>query len=553
VNNGNSQYSPFKIIITPEKLSNNTIDVKIKILRDPADVTTFNNLKLRIALTEKQVYVVNPSCCTNGETHFYSVCRKMLPDGYGFTFEIPAPGDSVEMSYQYIPSAEFLNAVNLDSIRVAAFLQDHCTKEVYQSEMTDLISADRVNAAFSLTDNLGASPLQVDFTDYSTASGSNNIVSWEWDFNNDGTIDSNVPNPTWTYDDEQSYTVSLTVSDGTQQHTRKIENCVTVLGTTADILVVNGIAYATYGAQMKNLYDSSACFGSHEVDLWDLFGDQCYNWATNSQIKSVRMYSRDIPASILKLYDKVIWLGNSYSGDEVFFNADQVLEYIANGGNFLLATREGGDFLKPVLKTYCGITSISGLSSLPKLISMDDSLVNVQAVGTNDRNQFVQLDASSEAIPIFDDNAATNFIAGFRIKKLNEGAFIYIAGRPYRFVNSALYHNYNYIIKNYMTSPPTDNEEQLNSNIPVEYELAQCYPNPFNPSTRINYSLPSSGNVTLKVYDVIGNVVATLVDEYKNEGVYELNFNASSLASGIYFYRLSVNEFSDVKKMILIK
>ena len=91
-----------------------------------------------------------------------------------------------------------------------------------------VVTSDRVNAAFHVDETLGASPFIVDFIDYSTATGSTSITSWEWDFNNDGTIDSNDPNPQWTYIDEQSYTVKLTVNDGVEQHTRilrKLYNC----------------------------------------------------------------------------------------------------------------------------------------------------------------------------------------------------------------------------------------------------------------------------------------------------------------------------------------
>jgi hypothetical protein len=85
------------------------------------------------------------------------------------------------------------------------------------------------------------------------------------------------------------------------------------------------------------------------------------------------------------------------------------------------------------------------------------------------------------------------------------------------------------------------------------YKLEQNYPNPFNPFTTINYSIPSSSYVTLKVYDVLGNEVNTKVNEYKSAGKYEVNFNASALPSGVYFYRLSVADFIQTKKMILIK
>ncbi len=89
--------------------------------------------------------------------------------------------------------------------------------------------------------------------------------------------------------------------------------------------------------------------------------------------------------------------------------------------------------------------------------------------------------------------------------------------------------------------------------IPLEYSLEQNYPNPFNPSTTIKYQLPASGNVIIKIYDILGSEVATLVDDFQNEGRYEINFNASKLASGVYLYRLQVNDFVNTKKMILLK
>ena len=88
---------------------------------------------------------------------------------------------------------------------------------------------------------------------------------------------------------------------------------------------------------------------------------------------------------------------------------------------------------------------------------------------------------------------------------------------------------------------------------PNNYNLSQNYPNPFNPTTRINFALPKSGLVTLKVYNILGKEVATLVNEVKNIGTYSVDFNASNLSSGIYFYKLEVNGYSEVKKMSLIK
>ncbi len=101
----------------------------------------------------------------------------------------------------------------------------------------------------------------------------------------------------------------------------------------------------------------------------------------------------------------------------------------------------------------------------------------------------------------------------------------------------------------------TDNNGKI---LPDDYVLEQNYPNPFNPSTIIKYSIPSVGtslmkSVQLKVYDVLGNEIATLVDEFKEPGTYQVEFNASGLSSGIYFYRLQSGNFLKTKKMVLLR
>lgn len=89
--------------------------------------------------------------------------------------------------------------------------------------------------------------------------------------------------------------------------------------------------------------------------------------------------------------------------------------------------------------------------------------------------------------------------------------------------------------------------------IPSEYFLLQNFPNPFNPSTTIKFNVPERSAVALKVYDVLGKEVATLLNEEKSEGSYEVEFDGSDLTSGIYFYRLQASGFVETKKMILLK
>ena len=95
---------------------------------------------------------------------------------------------------------------------------------------------------------------------------------------------------------------------------------------------------------------------------------------------------------------------------------------------------------------------------------------------------------------------------------------------------------------------------QINTELPSEYKLGQNYPNPFNPSTNIDFSVPASAEITLKVYDLTGKEIYTLVNEFKNAGNYSVNFTAASvLNSGIYFYKMTSGKFNYTRKLVLIK
>ena len=108
-----------------------------------------------------------------------------------------------------------------------------------------------------------------------------------------------------------------------------------------------------------------------------------------------------------------------------------------------------------------------------------------------------------------------------------------------------------YLIYKYNYSPITGIELDINKNI--TYKLSNNYPNPFNPSTTQKYSIPNQSNVTLKIFDVLGSEVASLVNKEQPQGNYEIKFDASELTSGIYFYRLQAGEIVKTKKIIMLK
>jgi hypothetical protein len=95
--------------------------------------------------------------------------------------------------------------------------------------------------------------------------------------------------------------------------------------------------------------------------------------------------------------------------------------------------------------------------------------------------------------------------------------------------------------------------QNISSNTPKKYSLSQNYPNPFNPTTKISFDLPKQGFVSLKIYDVLGKEVAKLVNEHRNAGNHIIDFNASYLSSGVYYYRIEAGNFVETKKMLLIK
>jgi len=93
-------------------------------------------------------------------------------------------------------------------------------------------------------------------------------------------------------------------------------------------------------------------------------------------------------------------------------------------------------------------------------------------------------------------------------------------------------------------------EENIKAN---KYTLYHNYPNPFNPTTKIKYSVPQTSQVQIKVFDVLGNEIETLVNEEKRIGTYEITWYAENLPSGVYFYQIKAGSFVETKKMILMK
>lgn len=146
----------------------------------------------------------------------------------------------------------------------------------------------------------------------------------------------------------------------------------------------------------------------------------------------------------------------------------------------------------------------------------------------------------------------TNSKGEYKINNIPEGDYILIAHKvgsesSQRVIS--INENNNRSV-NFSLAAKTGNITNTN---PYEFALSQNYPNPFNPNTVISYSIASEGNVTLKIFNSAGQQVSELVNVFQNAGVYNVEFNASSLSSGVYFYMLDANGFTATNKMILVK
>jgi hypothetical protein len=155
---------------------------------------------------------------------------------------------------------------------------------------------------------------------------------------------------------------------------------------------------------------------------------------------------------------------------------------------------------------------------------------------------------------------------GFEIQRSNDGEFEKIGFVPghgttteiqsYIFIDeNVLPGEYSYRLKqmDYDGTTEYSNAVEVEVTQPIEYNLSQNYPNPFNPSTTIAYSILKDGLVTLKVYDVLGKEVVTLINEVQSAGTKNIIFDASDLSSGVYYYQLVSGEFTSIKKLILMK
>jgi len=220
-------------------------------------------------------------------------------------------------------------------------------------------------------------------------------------------------------------------------------------------------------------------------------------------------------------------------------------EDFRNGNNEIYYTRSTNEGIS--WEADSRLTNDPALSLLPN-ITVSGIAVHVVWIDRRDGNSEIYHKHSSDGgINWGADTRLTNDPANSTLPSTAiSGTLVHSVWQDYRDGNYEIYYKRN----------PTGNPfgiNPINTDIPTIFKLNQNYPNPFNPITKIRFQIPKSGVVNLEIYDALGRNISTLVNENLKPGVYEAEWNANNQPSGIYFYRIMTPDFSDVKKMVLIK
>ena len=244
-------------------------------------------------------------------------------------------------------------------------------------------------------------------------------------------------------------------------------------------------------------------------------------------------------------------------GSSVYFSTDDganwTTDYTTTGTYFHMTISLRGKYLWAV-RDNGGISRYESDIPLPVELSSFSSSVNGRDVSLNwtTSTELNNYGFDIERSVNFGQWSKVGFVAGYGTTS-NPVSYSYsdrglISGKyNYRLKQSDFNGNYTYY----------DLNNEISIGVPSKFSLSQNYPNPFNPSTKINYEIPYDGNVSLKVYDISGKEVMTLVNDFQTAGSYSVNFNSLSqtagISSGVYVYRITSGDFSQSRKMILAK
>lgn len=289
---------------------------------------------------------------------------------------------------------------------------------------------------------------------------------------------------------------------------------------------------------------------------------------------------KNISFSYIGAFSTIIWANNSASENSTLLSSvTEITKYLKAGGNLLVTTllpstalsttagyvktfKEGDfiyDYIKVASSKYVLTSRFSGAKSLSA--GLDNMLIDTNKTLPDNMHQLSGIEsitptADGKAVYSYDSFNETNPLKGTPVAiEYSKGAYkTILTSFPLYYMDEQNVRNFiKYALQNSFNETVGLKENTQNNSAASKYALRQNYPNPFNPETRIEYNLIQPGNVTLKIYDVLGREVMVLLNKEQSAGSHYIIFNGSRLSSGIYYYRIQSGNFIETKKMLLIK
>ena len=326
------------------------------------------------------------------------------------------------------------------------------------------------------------------------------------------------------------------------------------------ILLVNGVDFPTYTTEITSAYVDKVFSGKFPITFWDCFATAPAGGYPATLPTPIGRGS--VTPDVLGKYSTVIWLANEYNGDRTNWWGTPVLSYLRTGGNVILLTRWAGDFLDSTMCSYLGITWAELDAQITGSTASYAGLTSLRPLGNQINNDvFSKTLTNAESKLLFTGTGSFTGDRGIGVwrkpagggsNRSTGGQFVLIGGRPYRWNHTDLRTNMEFILEQIMGEKTATGVGDV-SRIPLTYNLSQNYPNPFNPSTNIEFRIANLELVTLKIFDVLGREVSTIVNEVRAPGSYNVHWDASSLSSGVYFYKLEAGSFVQTRKLLLLK
>jgi len=326
------------------------------------------------------------------------------------------------------------------------------------------------------------------------------------------------------------------------------------------VLLVNGVLFEAYGFEIWDAYERKAFWGDLSISFWDCLNpsETLYPSTLPEPLGNGR-----VPDEILGQYSTVIWVGNNWRGDLVAWQQTSIRSYLDAGGNVVLLTRLGRDFLQYGWEEYLGFSWIDSLdhrindcvASYPGLVDME-FLSDQTVISVFDANL-----SSSESTLLFQETSTFETTGGLGLWHKSEsggGHFVFISGRPYRYDWYQLSSNIGFIVETLFQESDPSGVDIAKGNILDEFVLEQNYPNPFNASTVISFQIPIQDKITLTIFNLMGQEVRRLFHEESNTGQYRVVWDGRDnhgldVPSAVYVCVLTGGECNIKKKMTLLR